>query len=50
MTPLIENIWNLLDAEYNTYNQENPNFKFDKTKKNDFKQIFSEKYNYVMKN
>lgn len=50
MTPLIENVWNLLDAEYNMYNQENPNFKFDKTQKNDFKQIFSEKYDYVMKN
>lgn len=48
MTPLIENVWNLLSDEYNKYNKENPNFKFDKTKKSDFKQIFCTKYDDVM--
>lgn len=33
MTPLIENVWDLLNDEYNLYNQKNPNFKFDNTKK-----------------
>ncbi len=47
MTPLIENVWDLLNDEYNTYNRKNPNFKFDNTKKENFKQIFSEKYNIV---
>lgn len=47
MTPLIENVWDLLNHEYNKYNQKNPNFKFDNTKKENFKQMFFWKYNNV---
>lgn len=48
MTTLIENIWNLINNECNKYNKENPNFKFDKTKKQVFKELFKEKYSKVM--
>lgn len=47
MTPLIENVWDLLRDEYDKYNQKNPNFKFDQTKKEDFERVFFDKYNFV---
>lgn len=49
MTPLIENVWDLLANEYNKHYKENLNFKFDQTKKNDFKQLFTQKYDFIMK-
>lgn len=48
MTPLIENVWDLLENEYNKYSQENPNFRFDKAKKDCFKKLFSKEYDDVM--
>lgn len=49
MTPLIENVWDLITDEYNKHYKENLNFKFDQTKKNDFKQLFIQKYDFIMK-
>lgn len=48
MTPLIDNVWNLLIEECDKYNQDNPNFEFESTKKDNFKLIFTEKYRYLM--
>lgn len=48
MTPLIDNVWDLLTDEYKAYSQGNPNFKFNQSKKDDFKQLFSTKYDDVM--
>lgn len=49
MTPLIDNTWDLLDGEYKKYNQNNPQFKFDKTKKEVFKEKFIRSYNEIIK-
>lgn len=47
MTPLIDNTWNLLQSEYNKY--DNPNFKFNTEKEETFKRMFTEKYHHIMK-
>lgn len=44
MTPLIDNVWKLLTTECQKYSQENPNFKFDESKKDIFKECFIHKY------
>lgn len=49
MTPLIDNTWDLLKEEYSKYSKENPNFKFDDSRKDDFRQIFTEKYNGIIR-
>lgn len=49
MTPLIENVWNLLGSEYNKYSQQNPNFEFDITKKEAFRNLFSQGYDEIIK-
>lgn len=44
MTPLIDNAWSLLTTECNKCSKENPNFKFDESKKDIFKDYFIDKY------
>lgn len=48
MTPLINNIWNLIEKEYNEYSKNNPLLKFNKNKKNKFREIFQKNYNYII--
>lgn len=47
MTPLIDDVWKLLTVECQKYSQENPNFKFDASKKEDFKEYFIAQYKSI---
>ena len=48
MTPMIDNIWDLLTVEYTKYNTKNPNFKFNENKKAEFESVFKKKYNHII--
>lgn len=49
MTPLIENVWDLLSNEYNKYGQQNSNFEFDITKKEAFEKFFTQSCDKIIK-
>ena len=44
MTPLIENVWNLVKEESKRYTEDNPKFIFNQNKYKDFKKTFKTNY------
>ncbi len=49
MTPLIENIWDLVKEIAEKYTQNDPNFIFRQNRYGDFKQSFEDNYNKIKK-
>lgn len=47
MTPLINNAWELFEEEYTKYSEKNPNLKLNKNRKNQFSEVFRQKYNHI---
>lgn len=47
MTPLIENVWDLIKEESKVYTNSNPSFVFDEDKAEKFKEIFRTNYKKI---
>lgn len=47
MTPLIENVWNLVKEESKRYTEDNPKFIFNQNKYKDFKKTFKTNYEEI---